>query len=165
MSNNQHSRTRVLTTQLMESRLTSSSAARSMSGGSRGSKSLSDWVLTECNGLNEHSLMGFSIINHPFWGFSPYFWFNTHMVPATHNFIDILRNARPLLIDAVRWWSEPATQLHFWLCRGQLSFWRRPHPLRDKLAYLWINYYLPFNFNLTCNPKMEVWWRNDDGCM
>ena len=23
-------------------------------------------------------LIGFSIINHPFWGFSPYFWFNTH---------------------------------------------------------------------------------------
>ena len=24
-------------------------------------------------------LIGFSIINHPFWGFSPYFWFNTQI--------------------------------------------------------------------------------------
>ena len=34
-------------------------------------------------------LIGFSIINHPFWGFSPYLWFNIHMVfrffPPTPN--------------------------------------------------------------------------------
>ena len=29
-------------------------------------------------------LIGFSIINHPFWGFSPYFWFNTHMSIFVH---------------------------------------------------------------------------------
>ena len=28
---------------------------------------------------NHPILIGFSIINHPFWGFSPYFWFNTHI--------------------------------------------------------------------------------------
>ena len=38
-------------------------------------------------------LIGFSIINHPFWWFSPYFWFNTHMATgktnmATGNFVN-----------------------------------------------------------------------------
>ena len=32
------------------------------------------------NGTPKSSiLIGFSIINHPFWVFSPYFWFNTHL--------------------------------------------------------------------------------------
>ena len=26
-----------------------------------------------------HLFIGFSLINHPFWWFSPYFWFNTHL--------------------------------------------------------------------------------------
>ncbi len=39
-----------------------------------------NWVFPKNNGTPKSSmLIWFSIINHQFWGFSPYFWFNTHI--------------------------------------------------------------------------------------
>ncbi len=36
------------------------------------------------NGTPKSSiLIGFSLINHPFWWFSPYFWVDTHMCMAS----------------------------------------------------------------------------------
>ena len=37
------------------------------------------------NGIPKSSiLIGFSLINHPFWWFSPYFWFNTHIISVNY---------------------------------------------------------------------------------
>ena len=34
--------------------------------------------------INSNRVFRFSLINHPFWWFSPYFWFNTHLTKICH---------------------------------------------------------------------------------
>ena len=34
--------------------------------------------------INSNRVFRFSLINHPFWWFSPYFWFNTHLTKFFH---------------------------------------------------------------------------------
>ncbi len=41
------------------------------------------------NGTSKSSiLIGFSLINHPFWGFSPYFWVDIHITPGPYKVHD-----------------------------------------------------------------------------
>ena len=54
--------------------------------------------VSENNGTSKSSiLIGFSIVNHPFWGFSPYFWKQPYIsVLYTKQPLQILQRSRVL---------------------------------------------------------------------
>ncbi len=73
-------------------------------------------------------LIGFSIINHPFWGFSPYFWFNIHMfyqlklseeIPCCSDITGFPPNSKNTWADKVKSWSPSDSQVK-WLLQIEL---------------------------------------------
>ena len=64
-------------------------------------------------------LVGFSIINHPFWGKHPYFWFNTHISSEPAN--------RFINLDASRLLPTKTSQFEgssfkFWMTFSSRNF-------------------------------------------
>ena len=65
-------------------------------------------------------LIGFFIINHPFWGFSPYFWKHPHTKkPTIRHFpkseVFLLRQLEP---DALRWCGKTGGSGMIWAFLG-----------------------------------------------
>ena len=77
---------------------------------------------------NHPILIGISIINHPFWGFYPYFWSSTHMVASSSS-----SSQSPawcpdagVLTEAATWLQKPGKNRDFspWKankCRGGMA--------------------------------------------
>ncbi len=71
------------------------------------------------NGTPKSSiLIGFSIINHPFWGvYHPYFWFNIHI--ATYQFPGL--SSQPELVKHVSLQQNDSNW--FWKCLFSRAAW------------------------------------------
>ena len=56
------------------------------------------WMVSKIGGFppkSSISIRDFHYFHHPFWGFSPYFWFNTHVTgPETNMTSDLKMDVR-----------------------------------------------------------------------
>ncbi len=90
-------------------------------------------------------LIGFSIINHPFWGFYPYFWVDTHIC-VLQRCNEIWFEATSLRLNSVDRWkrnqSWPYVATNRWPCSSSSL---RAHGSDEDLVrqgggWLWICY-------------------------